>query len=91
MNSNLKISGVTYQLKWNEENTEGQSEEKSKILTTNNEGNLICDDLYVGKTYTLQEIKVPETCELNDEEFKFEVTENTNGEIVATVKMEMLN
>ena len=86
MNSNLKISGVTYQLKWNEENTEGQSEEKSKILTTNNEGNLICDDLYVGKTYTLQEIKVPETCELNDEEFKFEVTENTNGEIVATVK-----
>lgn len=86
MNSNLKISGVTYQLKWNEENTEGQSEEKSKILTTNNEGNLICDDLYGGKTYTLQEIKVPETCELNDEEFKFEVTENTNGEIVATVK-----
>lgn len=88
VNSNVKIPEVTYTLKYEEENNEGEIEEKTRILTTNNEGKITLENLYVEKTYKLQEIKVPNTCEMDTEEKIFTVnadgTVNTQGTVKNT-------
>lgn len=88
VNSNVKIPEVTYTLKYEEENNEGEIEEKTRILTTNNEGKITLENLYAEKTYKLQEIKVPNTCEMDTEEKIFTVnadgTVNTQGTVKNT-------
>ena len=81
IDSELKIPGVTYSLKYDEENEEGELVQTTKILTTDSNGKISLDNIYVNKKYILQEIKAPISCELNSEEINFEILEGTNGEI----------
>lgn len=86
INSRLTIPGVTYILKYEEENDEGDIEERTRILTTDNEGKIKLENLYVEKTYKLQEIKVPNTCELDAEEKVFTINADGTVNIQGTVK-----
>ncbi|MBO5005685.1 MAG: hypothetical protein J6D03_10820, partial [Clostridia bacterium] len=86
INSELTIPGVTYILKYEEENDEGDIEERTRILTTDNEGKIKLENLYAEKTYKLQEIKVPNTCKLDAEEKVFTINADGTVNIQGTVK-----
>lgn len=86
VNSNVTIPEVTYALKYEEENNEGEIEEKTRILKTNNEGKIKLENLYAEKTYKLQEIRVPNTCELDNREITFVVNADGTVNIQGTVK-----
>ena len=76
--SNFTIPGVTYTLKYSEEDVDipNKVNEITRILTTNSNGKIILNKLYAGKIYKLKEIEVPDTCELNDEEIEFNVNDD---------------
>lgn len=76
LNSSVKIPGVTYLLKYNVKNAEGEIEEKQNIVTTDENGKISIQGLYADIEYTLKEIKTPVECVLNDEEIKFIVDDN---------------
>ena len=78
IHSDLTIPGVTYLLKYNLKNYEDQIEEKQKIITTDENGKIEINGLFGGVEYTLKEIKVPDECELNDEEIKFVIGNDDN-------------
>lgn len=86
INSSLKIQGVTYLLKYQDTNQEGENLEKTKILTTDNNGKIILDNLYVEKQYELKEISVPDNCNLNPEKITFKVNSDKSVNINGTVK-----
>lgn len=86
MNSNVTIPEVIYTLKYEEENVEGELEEKTRILTTNNEGKIVLKNLHVEKEYKLQEFRVPDTCELNAEEISFTVNADGTVTLNGTVR-----
>ena len=78
-NSDLKIPGVTYELSYSERNAELELESKKRLITTDERGNILLKNLYANIEYTLKEIKVPDTCEINEEVIRFIV--NENGEL----------
>ena len=59
-----------------------------KLITTNTEGKLITNDLYVDNTYVLEEISNPENYELNTDVIRFKVTENSDKNLEVTVLSE---
>ena len=73
INSDLKIPGVTYSLNYQEEDTEGELQDKTRIITTRQDGSVTVEDLHADVDYTLKEIQVPDTCELSTEEFTFKI------------------
>ncbi|MBR3720293.1 MAG: hypothetical protein IKN09_00925, partial [Clostridia bacterium] len=89
LNSSIKIPGVKYAITYMEENEEGEVVEKQKIATTDSEGHIFVKGLLKNYEYTLKEIGVPETVELNENEMKFMVSENDeltiNGDKKAAV------
>ena len=76
INSNVVIPGVIYFLTYKEKDLEGVLQDKKRILTTNENGVVILEDLKAEIEYTLQEIKVPNTCELNTNTVKFKVNKD---------------
>lgn len=86
INSNLVIPGVTYSLKYTEENTDGIETEKTKLITTNSEGKVVLKDLNVGIEYTLFETYVPDECELNEDIIKFKINDEGNLEFTGNAK-----
>ena len=76
------LQGVTFKLI--ELDDDGQ-EAESRIRTTDENGVLNIEDLYVEKTYILKEIKTLAEYDLNSEEIKFVGIINENGDLVITV------
>ena len=57
-----------------------------KIITTNELGKAKVEDLYVGLEYTLKQINVKSSYELNEEVKTFKVENSTNDELVLTIE-----
>ena len=101
INSELTIPGMTYSLKYNDQDNEGNVNEKTAILVADESGKIVLENLYVGKEYKLQQIKTIGNYELNSEEVTFTVYEDgmisLNGNIRrqgftdGTLKIEMEN
>ncbi len=68
------VSGATYSIMDETENI-GELVENNISKTTDTEGKLTLENLYVGRTYTIKEIKSPQTYELNQNEIKFKTSE----------------
>ena len=81
-NTNRVVPKVIYKLSEIDENN---NEISSKLITTNTDGKLITGDLHVNRIYLLKEIKATEDYILNDDEIKFKVTEDGQGNLVAEV------
>ena len=77
------VPGATYKIAEKTEN----GEENSKLVTTNSEGKLLVNGLFVGKKYILKEVKPAENYTLNNDEIEFEVVENEDG----TLKINVLS
>ncbi len=60
---------------------EGEEEEKSRV--TNLDGKITLKNLFVNKTYIVKEIKSSSQYELNPDEIKFKVIENSEGKLEA--------
>ena len=86
VNSSLTIPNVTYSLTYTDKDTEGNNKEYSRILTTNSSGKIIVEDLLANITYTLKEVKVPDTCELSDNIVTFIIDQNGELHLTGTVK-----
>lgn len=72
------LGGVTFKLTEVDENNQ---EIESRIRTTDENGLLKIEDLYVERIYVLKEIKTLEEYELNENEIKFKGTADSNGDI----------
>ena len=68
------VEGATYKV--TEEGTNS-----SKIARTNAQGKLTIKDLYVERTYEIEEIRSPEGYALNENKIKFKTTVDENGNI----------
>ena len=68
------VEGATYKV--TEEGTNS-----SKIARTNAQGKLTIKDLYVERTYEIEEIRSPEGYELNENKIKFKTTVDESGNI----------
>ena len=86
VNSSLTIPSVTYSLTYTDKDTEGNDKEYSRILTTNSNGKITINNLYANITYTLKEVKVPDTCELSDNIVTFMIDENGELHLTGAVK-----
>ena len=84
--SDVVIPGVTYSLGYTEKDTEGVDQQKTRILTTNEQGKIEVKDLHAGVLYTLKEIKVPDTCELSKEVNTFILNEEGTVEYSGNYK-----
>ena len=58
-----------------------EGEESSRIIASDVQGKINIQDLYVGKVYTVKEIKAPSDYVLNGETIKFTTTVDDNGEL----------
>ena len=87
MNSNLLIPGVTYSLTYKEKDLEGTLQSKSRIITTNENGMISLETLKSEVEYTLQELRAPNGCEINNEPIKFKI----NKDLTVTIDGEVKN
>ena len=72
------VPGATYKITKEATDTE---DEESKTAVTNAEGKLELQNLYVKRTYTIEEIKVPEDYELNTDVIKIIGTIQEDGSL----------
>ena len=72
--NNFFVEGATYKITEEGQNT-------SKIARTNAQGKLTIKDLYVERTYEIEEIRSPEGYALNENKIKFKTTVDESGNI----------
>lgn len=70
LRNDRKVKGATYKI------TDGTN---TRTRTTNEYGNIVLEGLYVEKEYTLKEIAISDSYILNDEEIKFTITVDDEG------------
>ena len=58
-----------------------EGEESSRIVSSDAQGKINIQDLYVGKVYTVKELKAPSDYVLNGETIKFTTTVDDNGDL----------
>ena len=79
---NILVKGATYEI-----TTVDVDERKvSKTETTDDNGEITFNQLYIGKEYTLKEIVAPSDYEVNTGHIKFIANINENGEIVIEIR-----
>lgn len=86
INSTKVIPGVSYIITHQEKNSEGEIETKQRIVTTDDNGKIILDNLLASTEYTIKEFKAPIECELNEEEITFYIDENGAFTVNGNVK-----
>lgn len=74
---NLRVPGATYKIEY----VDIDGTERTRILTTDSNGNINMDELYVGKTYKITEMKAPGNYVLNNETIEFTVVEDEQGNL----------
>lgn len=74
---NLRVPGATYKIEY----VDIDGTERTRILTTDYNGNINMDELYVGKTYKITEMKAPGNYVLNNETIEFTVVEDEQGNL----------
>ena len=72
------IPGATYSVK---QIINDVVSKQGKSAVTNAQGQLIIRDLYVGKTYEIEEIKTPEEYELNTDKIRYTTKVDENGKL----------
>ena len=72
------VSGATYSVK---EIINGEPILEGKTEATNEQGELIIEDLYVGKTYEIKEEKSPEDYQLNTDKVRYTTNVDENGNL----------
>ena len=60
---------------------QAEGEENSRIVVSDSKGKIKITDLYVGKVYTVKELKAPSDYVLNGEEVKFTTDVDENGNL----------
>ena len=75
--NNLRVPGATYKIEY----VDIEGNERTRILTTDSNGNINMDELYVGKTYKITEMKAPGNYVLNNETIEFTVVEDEQGKL----------
>ena len=60
---------------------QAEGEENSRIVVSDSKGKINITDLYVGKVYTVKELKAPSDYVLNREEIKFTTDVDENGDL----------
>ena len=60
---------------------QAEGEENSRIVVSDSKGKINITDLYVGKVYTVKELKAPSDYVLNGEEVKFTTDVDENGDL----------
>lgn len=78
----LVVSGASYKLT---ELDNDNNEVLTKIITSNSQGKLLAEGLYADKVYTLKEIKAAEDYSLSEDEIKFRVSKNEQGNLEVIV------
>lgn len=73
----LKVAGATYKIYYTDKN----GNTVTKLLTTNLDGIININDLYVGIKYTVKELKSPDNYVLNNEKIEFKVIEDEQGNL----------
>ena len=76
--TDIVVQGATYKLTQEDNNN-------SKTQMTNTEGTLKIDELLIDKTYSLKEIKTNKQYEINEDEIRFKITEDNQGNLQATI------
>ncbi len=72
--TNTPIQGASFSV-------QEEGEESSRIIASDAQGKINIQDLYVGKVYTVKEIKAPSDYVLNGETIKFTTTVDDNGDL----------
>ena len=72
--TNSPIQGASFSV-------QEEGEESSRIISSDVQGKINIQDLYVGKVYTVKEIKAPSDYVLNGEIIKFTTTVDDNGDL----------
>ena len=72
--TNSPIQGASFSV-------QEEGEESSRIIASDAQGKINIQDLYVGKVYTVKEIKAPSDYVLNGETIKFTTTVDDNGDL----------
>ena len=62
---------------------QAEGEENARIVASDSNGKIRIGELYVGKTYTVKELRAPSDYVLGEEEVKFIATVGDNGELKA--------
>ena len=76
-NTTHPVQGSTYKL--TEENE--YNDANTNLLTTDANGKMVLEGLYVDSIFTFKEINESKDYKLNEDEIKFKVIENNNGEL----------
>ncbi|MBP3502386.1 MAG: MucBP domain-containing protein [Clostridia bacterium] len=71
------VEGATYSVEYLDE----ESNNVTRILTTDSDGYVNMKNLYIGVTYTVKELKSPENYELNNQIISFNVEEDESGNL----------
>ena len=72
--TNTPIQGASFSV-------QEEGEESSRIVSSDAQGKINIQDLYVGKVYTVKELKAPNDYVLNSAEMKFTTTVDDNGDL----------
>ena len=83
-NLNTKVRGATYKVAGKDAN----GNLISKIEKTDENGNIVFNDLYIGREYVLEEISCPDDYELSDERIKFNTSVEDGNLLVRIINDE---
>ena len=72
--TNAPIQGASFSV-------QEEGAESSRIITSDAQGKINIQDLYVGKVYTVKELRAPSDYVLNSAEMKFTTTVDDNGDL----------
>ena len=72
--TNSPIQGASFSV-------QAEGEENARIIASDVQGKINIQDLYVGKVYTVKELRAPSDYILNSAEMKFTTTVDDNGEL----------
>ena len=72
--TNAPIQGASFSV-------QEEGAESSRIITSDAQGKINIQDLYVGKVYTVKELRAPSDYVLNNQEIKFTTTVDDNGDL----------
>ena len=72
--TNAPIQGASFSV-------QEEGAESSRIITSDAQGKINIQDLYVGKVYTVKELRAPNDYVLNSAEMKFTTTVDDNGDL----------
>ena len=72
--TNAPIQGASFSV-------QEEGAESSRIITSDAQGKINIQDLYVGKVYTVKELRAPSDYVLNGETIKFTTTVDDNGDL----------